>query len=142
MADIKHFVVIKAPVNTVYKAITEQEGIAGWWSRDIIAKPEPGFVNEIKFGDRYHNKMKITKLEKDKVVGWECIGGDREWVDTSISFELEEKNGKTELMFTHANWAGQTLFYANCNFHWGGYMKSLKDYAETGKGKPNHDNEY
>jgi hypothetical protein len=39
-------------------------------------------------------------------------------------------------MFTHADWAAQTLFYASCNFNWGLYMKSLKDYCESGKGKP------
>ena len=142
MADIKHFVVINAPVNTVYKAITEQEGLAGWWAVNTIAKPEIGFVNEFKFGDRYHNKMKITNLEKDRLIAWECIGGDREWIGTHIKFELAEKDGKTELMFTQADWGGQTLFYANCNYHWGGYMKSLKDYAETGKGFPNHDKAY
>ena len=142
MAGIKHFVVIKTTADKVYKAITEQEGLAGWWTKDTIAKPEVGFIDEFKFGDRYHNKMKVAKLEKDKHVQWECVGGDKEWIGTHLKFELQEKNGNTELMFTHADWAGQTLFYANCNFHWGGYMKSLKDYCEKGKGFPNHDNEY
>jgi hypothetical protein len=27
-------------------------------------------------------------------------------------------------------------FYANCNFHWGFYLQSLKDFCESGKGKP------
>jgi uncharacterized protein YndB with AHSA1/START domain len=136
MADIKHFLVIKAPAKTVFNAITEQEGLASWWTTNTIAKPEVGFVDEFKFGDEYHNKMKVIKLEKDKLVCWDCLGGDREWVGTKLSFELNEKNDSTELMFTHAGWAAQTLFYANCNFHWGGFMQSLKSYCETGKGNP------
>jgi len=142
MTDIKHFVGINAPAKTVYNAITEQKGLSSWWTNDTIARPEIGFVNEFKFGERYHNKMKVTKLEKKKLVCRDCIGGDKEWIGTEIRFELEEKNGITQLMFTHANRAAQTLFYANCNFHWGGYMKSLKDYCEKGKGLPNHDKEY
>src|SRR5579862_6433045 len=142
MADIKHYVVIKTLAEKVYRAITEQDGLAGWWTRETIAKAELGFINEFKFGKQYHNKMKVTKLEKNKFVAWECVGGDKEWIGTQLTFELNEKDGKTELMFTQADWASQTLFYANCNYHWGGYMKSLKDYAETGTGKPNHDKEY
>ena|SRR2546423_8601209 len=142
MADLRHFVLIKAPAKTVYAAITGQDGLSSWWTKQTIAKPEIGFVNEFRFGQSYHNKMKITKLEKEKLVSWNCIGGDKEWIGTEIRFELEEKNGNTRLMFTQANWAAQTLFYANCNFHWGGYLKSLKDYCEKGKGFPNHDNEY
>lgn len=136
MADIKHFLVIKAPANTVYQAITAQEGLASWWTDETIAKPEIGFVNEFKFGDRYHKEMKVTKLGKDKLVEWDCIQDDKEWIGTHLKFEMEEKNGNTELIFTHSDWADQTLFYANCNYHWALFMKSLKDYAETGKGAP------
>ena len=136
MADIKHFLVIKAPVNTVYKAVTEQKGLASWWTEDTIAKPEIGFINEFKFGPPYHNKMKVTKLDKDKLVSWECIGNDKEWIGTKIIFELNKKNGNIELMFTHAGWAAQTLFYASCNYNWGLFMKSLKDYCESGQGQP------
>ncbi len=64
------------------------------------------------------NKMKITKLVKDKLVYWDCVSGDKEWIGTNLKFELEGKNGNTELMFTHTDRADQTLFYANCNFHW------------------------
>lgn len=142
MADIKHFVVIKAPVSKVYAAITEQKGLASWWTTYTIAKPQIDFINEFKFDTGYHNKMKVTKLETNKLVCWDCIGGDKEWVGTEIKFEIAEENGHTQLMFTHANWAAQTLFYANCNFHWGGYLKSLKDYCEKGKGMPNHDKDY
>ena len=139
MANIKHFLVIKAPVKTVYKAITEQEGLASWWTIKTMAKPDVGFVNEFNFSVNYQKKMKITKLEHDSLVCWECIAGDREWIGTKLRFELNEKNGTTELMFIHADWADETLLYANCNYNWGLYMKSLKSYCETGTGNPYRD---
>jgi uncharacterized protein YndB with AHSA1/START domain len=47
MADIVHFMVIRAPREKVYGAITEQKGLCSCWTRDSIARPEVGFVNEI-----------------------------------------------------------------------------------------------
>jgi uncharacterized protein YndB with AHSA1/START domain len=78
MADIKHFMTIFAPAATVYKAITGQNGLALWWAKDTIARPETGFVNEFRFDTGYHNKMKIIRLEENALVQWECIGGGKE----------------------------------------------------------------
>ena len=138
MANIKLYLEIKAPAIKVYNAITEQKGLAGWWTKDTIAKPEVGFVNEFKFGNEFHNKMKVTKLEPGKLVCWDCVDGDREWIGTNLKYELTENDEKMELMFTHENWRGETIFFGNCSFHWAGYMKSLRDYCEKGKGIPNH----
>jgi len=80
--------------------------------------------------------MKITNLEDKQKVEWECLQGDKEWMGTNFVFELEEKNNKTTLRFTHSNWKEVTDFYASCNYHWGWYMTSLKNYCETGKGQP------
>ncbi len=50
---------VDAPIDVVYKAITEQEGLAAWWTFETIATPEVGSIAEFKFGDRYLNKMKV-----------------------------------------------------------------------------------
>lgn len=96
---------------------------------------EGGFA-EFKFGDRYHNKMNIVKLIPNKIVEWECIEGDNEWIGTNFVFDLEEKDGDTILRFTHDNWKEETDFFASCNYHWGYYMQSLKQYCESGSGTP------
>jgi uncharacterized protein YndB with AHSA1/START domain len=136
LADIKHLLTIKALPQKVYQAITEQEGLANWWTRETLARPQIGSVSEFKFGNRYHNKMRITRLEPDKLVEWECLMGDKEWIGTTFRFALEEKDGETILCFTHGNWKEMTDFFASCNFHWGHYMSSLKNYCETGQGEP------
>ncbi len=136
MAEIKHFLIIKASPEKVYRAITEQEGLASWWTRETIAKPQVGSVAEFKFGNQYHNKMRIIRLEPYKIVEWECIMGDKEWIGTTFYFELILNGENTSLRFTHGNWKEMTDFFASCNFHWGHYMRSLKDYCETGKGEP------
>jgi uncharacterized protein YndB with AHSA1/START domain len=136
MPDIRHFVTIDAPPKVVYKAVTEQEGLAGWWTTETIARPEVGTILEFKFGDKYHDKMRLTKLVPDRRVEWECTEGDKEWVGTRFAFDLEDKDGKTVVRFGHDAWREATDFYALCNTTWAFYMQSLKSYCETGKGTP------
>ena len=136
MAEIRHFLNIKSSPEKVYRAITEQEGLASWWTRETIAKPQIGSIAEFKFGDRYHNKMRVIRLVPHKIVEWECLMGDKEWIGTTFRFELIPDKENTNLRFTHGKWKEMTDFFASCNFQWGHYMRSLKDYCETGKGEP------
>jgi uncharacterized protein YndB with AHSA1/START domain len=136
MASIKHYLIIKAPTEKIYNAITATEGLREWWTIGAEADKEVGGYADFKFGDRYHNKMKIVKLIPNKKVEWECIQGDKEWTGTNFVFDLEEKDGDTILRFTHGNWEEETDFFASCNYHWGYYMRSIAKYCETGEGTP------
>ena len=136
MADIKHYLIIRAPMETVYRAVTEQAGLAGWWTEETIAEPVVGSISEFKFGDRYHNRMKITHLVPDRRVEWVCLEGDKEWVGTTFSFDLQRDGDNTVVRFGHNEWREVTDFFASCNFNWGCYMISLTKYCETGQGEP------
>jgi uncharacterized protein YndB with AHSA1/START domain len=136
MESIRHYLEIKSPAGKVYKAITEEDGLKSWWTDDVIANPEKGSIAEFRFGDQYHDKMRITNLTKNKNIQWVCIAGHEEWLDTEFIFDLEERAGKTILRFVHGKWREATDFFGHCNYHWGWYMTSLKEYCETGKGRP------
>jgi uncharacterized protein YndB with AHSA1/START domain len=136
MAEIRHLVVIDAPVGRVYKAVTEQPGIAGWWTPQSVLEPIVGSIAEFNFGDRYRNRMRVTKLVENQRAQWECLEGDQEWVGTTYDFELEPRDDQTLLRFTHGGWRAVTDFFAHCNYNWGYYIHSLKRYCETGVGHP------
>ena len=136
MAEIKHLLHINAPANKIYQAITEEEGLRNWWTNQTIASPVEGATIEFRFGDHYHNKMKVVKLEKDRQVEWLCFYGDPQWIDTTFVFDIDPTDDLTVLRFTHGNWREPTDFYASCNFHWGYYLRSLKLLLETGEGTP------
>ena len=136
MASIKHYLIIKAPPEKVYEAVTTTGGIKGWWTLDAIADEKVGGVAEFIFGERYHNKMQITKLEQNKRVEWKCFQGDKEWIATTFEFDIEAKDKDTVLRFTHGNWRKETDFFASCNYNWGYYMRSLANYCEKGEGTP------
>lgn len=135
MAEIRINLSIKASPEKIYEAITTEKGLASWWAKQTIAKPELGFVNIFTFGE-FRNKMKVTKLVPNNKVEWECIDSIEEWIGTYISFELKEKDEKTLLRFIHGGWKGATDTFAGCTYDWARFMTSLKSLCETGTGKP------
>ena len=130
MPEIRHNLIIKTNTEKVYEAITTQEGLANWWAKQTIAKPEVGFVNIFTFGT-FRNEMVVTILNPNKKVEWKCINSIEEWIDTNILFDLEEKEGHTLLRFTHSGWRAVTDTFAGCNYDWGRFMTSLKLFCET-----------
>jgi uncharacterized protein YndB with AHSA1/START domain len=71
MVELRHNLVIKTTPEKIYKAITTQKGLANWWAKQTLAKPETGFANVFTFG-KFRNEMKITKLILNKRVEWNC----------------------------------------------------------------------
>lgn len=156
MPHIRHALLITAPIEKIYNAITTQEGLTGWWTPGAIAKPEVDTIARFAFGPSYSKEMKITELKPSRQVTWVCITGAEEWIGTTISFQLRAGNketllnshpemtdqihqqaddgGSTLLMFHHNNWKEYTPMFAECNYTWGRFLRSLKLFCETGKG--------
>lgn len=139
MREIYHCLLIKAPVEKVYKSVTEKSGLSGWWTKNVDAQPVEGSISTFRFGTGAFNKMKVKSLDTNKVE-WECVDGHTEWINTKISFELHAVDSKTKLIFSHYNWPQQSEFCAECSFIWAYYLQSLKDFCETGRGTPNQGN--
>lgn len=136
MASIKHYLRIKALPEKVYSALTTSEGLKGWWTVNTNTEEKIGGIAEFIFGERYHNKMEIIKLKRNRRVEWKCFQGDKEWINTTFEFDIEGKEEDTILRFSHSNWKEETDFFASCNYQWGYYMRSLTNYCEKGEGTP------
>lgn len=158
MPSIRHEVLIGATAEKIYAAITRQEGLSAWWTPDTQAKAERGSVSRFAFGPDYFKEMKVTALEPFEQVKWTCITGAGEWVGTTISFQLhagdrdslfishpeaidqirQTRNGDagTLLILHHEGWKEYTSMFAECNYTWGQFLRSLKLLCETGTGRP------
>ncbi|WP_207514988.1 SRPBCC family protein [Longitalea luteola] len=158
MPHIRHELIIGAPVEKVYNAIAGQEGLSAWWTPDAQAKPEPESVARFPFGPEYFKEMEIMELKPNEAVKWVCIAGANEWLDTTISFkllpgdkdallnahpeladqlqQLTNTDNITLLIFQHDNWQEYTPMFSECNYTWGRFLRSLKRFCETGKGRP------
>jgi hypothetical protein len=136
MAHIHHFLPIKAKKRVIFDAITGQNGLSQWLTKDCIAKPVTEFVNEFRFGGLIENHMKIIDLQQDYRVEWECIKSIEEWMGTRVIFEIAEKNGLSFLNFLHIGFENEDDLFDNSNFNWAKSLMSLKNFCETGKGSP------
>ncbi|MGN6494962.1 MAG: SRPBCC family protein [Agriterribacter sp.] len=157
MPDIHHELLINASAETVYKALVTQEGLSAWWTPQTEAEPEINSIARFTFGSGYFKEMRIINLAPNNQVEWICIAGAEEWVGTTISFQLESADRETllrshpeltdqvqqqdggygtVLIFCHNDWKGYTPMYAECNYTWGRFLRSLKLFCETGKALP------
>ena len=138
MADILHMITIKSRPEHVYPALTEQAGLAGWWTESVLAEPLVGSVAQFRFGDRGGSDMEILALERNRLVHWVCrahLSGD-EWVGTEVFFELQAERDATVVRFSHRRWLEATDFLRVCSMKWAVYLVSLKKLVETGQGRP------
>ena len=94
MPDIRHELLIAATAETVFKAITSQEGLSAWWTPYTTAKPEIDSVSRFTFGSGYFKEMKIVEFKPLELVKWLCILGAGEWLGTTITFKLQHGNKK------------------------------------------------
>jgi uncharacterized protein YndB with AHSA1/START domain len=133
--SIYHRLLIQAPAETVYEALTKQEGLAGWWTPATKATPEVGSVMTFAFDD-YEKEIRTEELKPYSRVKWLCLKAFPDWIGTTITFELEPHAKGTVLLFHHDGWATRTPEFASCSFDWALFLRSLKSLCETGKGFP------
>jgi uncharacterized protein YndB with AHSA1/START domain len=136
--DIRHRVVISAPLESVYQAVATPEGIAEWWTRDgVRGESTEGSKLEFFFGGTEPSAvMEVTRLSPEGSVEWDCVGGAEEWIGTRQSFDLTRHGDATVVLFTHADWRHPSDFMAHCSARWAYFLLSLKSLMETGKGTP------
>ncbi|MFA1821015.1 SRPBCC domain-containing protein [Virgibacillus oceani] len=137
MESIEHLLEVKVPAEKVYEALTTEKGLSEVWTNDLKVHNQINALNEFRFGDNDESKMRVMELVPGKRVSWKCIESDEpEWVNTIISFDIEEIQGETEITFRHMNWQKITGCYRSCNYNWAIFLNSLKQYCEEGKGQP------
>ena len=137
MPDLKHQVPIDASPAKVYAAIATQNGMRGWWTADTKMDEKPGGKAEFGFDQRRMVfRMDIKKLDSGKQVVMQCHGDHPEWAGTTLTWTIEQADGKSILHLDHGGWKAVTDFCAGCNSMWGNLMFRLKHFAETGKANP------
>ena len=138
MPDIRHRVVISAPLKSVYDAVATKEGISEWWTRDgVRGESSEGSNIEFYFGSPEPAAvMVVTRLDPRGQVEWNCVEGADEWVGTHLAFDLTQKDDETVVMFSHADWLSPSEFMAHCSARWAYFLLSLKSLVEAGKGTP------
>ena len=133
MADIKHSISIKASSANIYELLVTKKGIQKWLTKEdgwkIVGKETLGDILFFHFGADHH-ELKISKLDTNKEVKWDCIFGHPDWISTFILFRIENKGDKNILHFEHNGWKSKTEFFNQCNQVWAGCVEDIKHIAE------------
>jgi hypothetical protein len=136
------FLVDKTP-QEVFNAINH---VRGWWSENVEGSTDQ--LNDeftYQYKDVHRCKIKVVEVIPEKKVVWLVMDNyfnftqdENEWKNTKISFEIAEKDGKTQLVFTHIGLVPAYECYGICFDAWSNYINnSLRSLITTGKGQPN-----
>ena len=104
--------------------------IRGWWSGEIEGSTdEAGKEFTYRYKEFHYSKHKVTTFIPDNKVVWLTTEGTinfvkdkSEWTDTRIIFDISEKEGKTQIIFTHEGLTPQLECFDACSNAWTGYI--------------------
>jgi len=137
MPDILHRIAANNTIREkLYEALTTTAGLAAWWTEDTSGVGYAvGGLLKFRFPGGGFD-MKVSSLQENQEVVWEVVAGEKEWIGTTISWDLKSVEGATVVLFKQANWKEATEFMHHCSTKWAIFLMSLKAYMETGKGAP------
>lgn len=130
---------------TPEEAFEAINNVRAWWIDEIEGSSEKlGDEFEVHFWDIHHSRQKLVEFIPAKKVTWLVIESQlnflkdkTEWTGTKIVFDISEKDGKTQVSFTHQGLVPKIECYRDCSNAWSDYInKSLFSLITTGKGQP------
>jgi uncharacterized protein YndB with AHSA1/START domain len=137
-APLVHQVNIKATPETIYKAVSTQDGLAAFWTSDSKAEPKVGSIATFGFGGP-SQRMRVDELVPGKRVKWTALNDFPTWDGTTVTWDISPaEKGETSVVFRHGNWAASVTQddLGSVNYTWGLVVERLKQYSESGKPVP------
>ncbi len=141
--DFSTTILVDQAPEVAFKAINN---VRGWWSEEIegnTSKLNDEFTYH--YEDVHYCQMKLVEVVPNEKVVWfvkynyfKFTKDKSEWTGTKISFEISEKNGKTQIRVTHHGLNPEYECFDICSNAWTQYVQqSLFGLITTGTGKPN-----
>lgn len=117
-------VTIDAPVEEVWRAITEGEKIQQWFAPQASVEPRLGGMMTLSWGPGMEGSAPITVWEPGRRFGWvENAEGAN---PKTVEFELEAGGGKTRLRLVHSGFGPGAEFDAEYDSTHGGWLTFLE----------------
>lgn len=120
--------------------------VRGWWSEEIEGLTEK--LNDefdYHYQDVHRCKMRLIEVIPEKKVVWLVLDNffkftedKSEWIGTKVIFEIDKKDDKTQIRFTHQGLVPDYECFDICVNAWTTYVQqSLFNLITKGKGEPN-----
>jgi hypothetical protein len=127
------------------EAFTAINNVRAWWSSSLEGNSEKlDDVFRYKYKALHYSTQKLIEVVPNKKVVWQVsdstlnfVDKKDEWDNTTIEFEITEKAGKTNVVFTHHGLLPSVECFEACTGGWNHYLhKSLVPLINDGKGNP------
>lgn len=124
LPDIRHTFVFHAPIGKVWNAVATSEGLAAWFMPNDF-QPVAGHEFYLDSGPYGKNLCRVTEIDPPNRLSFRWA---KNW---TVTFELKDLDGKTELTLIHAGWdAADKATRGNMEQGWAKLGQSLGKYVE------------
>lgn len=132
----KNFTTTLVSSKTPHEVFEDILNVRKWWSgfysEDIDGESRK-LNDEFDFRaaeGAHYSRQKLVELVPDKKVAWlvtdsklTFIEKTDEWIGTRLIFELSERDGRTEVVFTHEGLTPEVECYEICAPSWSRYLE-------------------
>jgi uncharacterized protein YndB with AHSA1/START domain len=142
---LEYEIEIAAPVDAVWKALTDAAELTRWFPLDATVKPGAGGTVRLSWGPEYEGTSNISIWEPNKHL--QCSEGappapgetDAKGRVMVLDWVLESKGGKTVLRLVHSGFAGadwEEEYFESVKYGWTFMLTNLRHYMERHLGVP------
>ncbi len=136
MVRVRHRVGVCSTAPQVFRALTQPERLAGWWPTQARGSARSGGRLELVFGGVVTLTFEVRATEPNRRLQLVCHDGPGPWSGSRLSFSLEESEGQVFVTLIHESTDATEEDFLYFNTKWPLYLLSLRDYLESGKGRP------
>jgi Activator of Hsp90 ATPase homolog 1-like protein len=140
---VKDFTTTIEVPNSPQEVFNAINNVRGWWQGVIKGNTEK-LHDEFTYqmAEFHLSKQKIVELVPYKKVVWQVtessinfVADKKEWLNTTICFEITADKNNTQLIFTHQGLVPEIECYGGCSGAWEQLIQqSLYSLITTGKG--------
>jgi uncharacterized protein YndB with AHSA1/START domain len=108
--EVTREVVLEAPVEEVWSALTEPERLEEWFANDVELDLAPGGEGTFRWDDGEERHAVVEEVEPERRFAFT-------WEESRVSIELDEVEGGTRLLVTEtlgAGWSTALSLQALC----------------------------
>jgi hypothetical protein len=140
--DFTVTMLVEGTPEEAYAAINH---VRGWWSGEVEGDTDrAGESFTYRYRDIHRSTQRVAELVPGRKVVWQVVDSHLsflenkgEWTGTEIVFELDDREGRTEVRFTHRGLTSESECYGSCSTGWGALLTSnLRGLIATGATQP------
>ncbi len=130
---------VEAPIEAAWKALTEAEGLANWFS-PIAKVSRPGLNSEVTvaWSEEMSSTARVGAWEPNRRVQWINEGMMGPGTTLAMDFHLEAAGGKTRIRLVQSGFGefeGWDDFFEGTETGWVYFLYNLRLYLETHLGR-------